>query len=57
MPQRLDRERQFCEAVRPSNTGGNTPGAAGTGGNKLNEHLKQNGSMELPGCLNDMLPA
>ena len=40
MPQRLDRERQFCEAKRP-----------------IVPDLKNTPSMELPTCLNDMLPA
>ena len=49
MPQRLDRERQFCEAKRPN--GNQSQQQQG------NEALKQNGSMELPTCLNDLLPA
>ena len=38
MPQRLDRERQFCDLKRPM------------------PDLKQNQSLELPRCVNDLLP-
>lgn len=39
MPQRLDRERQFCDLRRP-----------------FMQDIKQNQSLELPKCVNDLLP-
>ena len=44
MPQRLDRERQLTEAKRPV-----IP--------HEDAHLKPSASMELPKCVNDLLPA
>jgi hypothetical protein len=38
MPQRLDRERQFCDAKRPV------------------PQISANQSLELPKCVNDLLP-
>jgi hypothetical protein len=45
MPQRLDRERQLTEARRPIISEEDAP------------HLKRTASMELPRCVNDLLPA
>jgi len=40
MPQRLDRERQFCEMQRPV----------------ISDTIPMNQSMEIPKCVNDLLP-